>query len=89
MLICQTEIHCNITCRDIGEEELKIITEVLQSGVLDSIYGEKTKQFEREFAGEFGVKYAVASNSGTAAIHTERNPVLSAPITEIASTAAK
>lgn len=59
----------NITGRDIGKEELKAVREVLESGIVDPVHGEKTRQFEKEFAAKFGVKHAIASNSGSAAVH--------------------
>ena len=45
----------------------KGVNEILNSGFLTM--GEKVTQFERLFAEFVGVKYAVAVNSGTAALH--------------------
>lgn len=62
----------------IGEEEKRAIMQVLESGKLSTFIaqpgehflgGEKIKQFEREFASYHGVRYAVAFNSATAALH--------------------
>jgi perosamine synthetase len=62
----------------IGEEEKKAVMEVLEGGKLSTFIaqpgehflgGEKIRQFEREFASYSGVKYAVALNSATAALH--------------------
>ena len=50
-----------------GEEEIRAIEEVLNSGWIG--LGPKTKQFEEEFAKYIGVKHAVAVNSATAALH--------------------
>ncbi len=52
---------------EIGNEEIQSVVETLRSGWLTT--GLKTKQFEENFAGYAGSKYAVAVNSGTAALH--------------------
>lgn len=51
----------------IGEEEKKAVSEVLDSGMIAS--GPKTKEFEGEFAKYVGTKYALATTSGTTALH--------------------
>ena len=51
----------------IGEEEKKAVLEVLDSGMIAS--GPKTKEFEEEFAKYVDTKYAVATASGTTALH--------------------
>jgi perosamine synthetase len=62
----------------IGEEEKQTVLEVLDSGKLSTFLaapgeyflgGKKIKEFERQFAEYHGVEYAVAFNSGTAALH--------------------
>jgi len=62
----------------IGEEEKRVVMEVLNSGHLSTFIaapgqfflgGEKIRQFERDFAAYHSVQYAVAFNSGTAALH--------------------
>jgi dTDP-4-amino-4,6-dideoxygalactose transaminase len=50
----------------ITEDEIKAATEVLKSGWLS--LGYKTAEFENKFAGYVGSKYAVATNSCTAAL---------------------
>ncbi len=50
----------------LGEEELKNVREVLQSGNL--AYGKFAKELEREFASYMGVKHAIAVSSGTSAL---------------------
>jgi dTDP-4-amino-4,6-dideoxygalactose transaminase len=52
---------------DIGEEEIAEVADSLRSGWLTA--GPKTKRFEEEFASFVGVPYALAVNSGTAALH--------------------
>jgi len=51
----------------ISEGEIKSVSEVLKSGVIAQ--GPKVKEFEEQFAKFIGTKYAVAVNSGTAALH--------------------
>lgn len=53
---------------DITELEKKYVLEVLDSSVLS--FGEKLTAFEESFRQKFHVKYAVAMNSGTSALHT-------------------
>lgn len=55
----------------IGEDEIKLVTNVLKSGLLTekSGRGHYVTQFEQAFAKWVGVKYAVAVSSGTAALH--------------------
>ncbi len=52
----------------LGKEEFKAVEEVLESGMLAQ--GDVVKEFEDKFAAYIGVNYAVATNSGTAALHT-------------------
>jgi len=74
-----------------GPEELLLLTEALVSQNLFGITGKMVPAFEREFAKVYGIPYAVASTSGTAAIHTalgalDLNPgdeVITAPITDL------
>lgn len=56
----------------IGEEEVEEVSKVLRTGMLTAWHGsgEKVSEFERRFASYVGVEYAVAVNSGTAALHT-------------------
>ena len=51
----------------IGEEEIKAVTDVLRSGTIAE--GQRVKDFEVAFAEYTGTSYAVAVNSGTAALH--------------------
>lgn len=51
----------------LGAEEHRAVEEVLRSGWLTT--GPRAKQFEENFAGFVGCKYALAVNSATAALH--------------------
>ena len=50
-----------------GEEELEALREPLKSGWAG--LGPNTKEFEDRFAEYIGVKYAIGTNSATAALH--------------------
>jgi len=52
----------------IGKEEIEAVVSVLKSGVLAQ--GKRVEEFEEAFAQFIGVKYAVATSSGTAALHS-------------------
>lgn len=54
-----------------GDEEIEAIAQTLRSGWIG--LGPKTKEFEERFAEYVGTKYAVALNSGTAALHLALN----------------
>ncbi|MEK6887267.1 MAG: DegT/DnrJ/EryC1/StrS family aminotransferase [Nanoarchaeota archaeon] len=75
----------------IEEEEKKAVMDVLNSGMLAQ--GSKVKELEETFAKICGTKYAVAVNSGTAAIHTalyaigikEGDEIITTPFTFVAT----
>lgn len=54
-----------------GQEEVDAVVAVMRSGMLTSSLGAGPKvcEFERDYAAFAGVKYAVAVNTGTAALH--------------------
>lgn len=52
---------------DIGEREVEYVTRVLRSGQLS--LGPLLEEFEARFAAFVGTRYAVATNSGTSALH--------------------
>ena len=75
----------------ITEEDLKVVTETLQSDFLTQ--GPQIAEFEKAFVDYIGVKYAVAISNGTAALHlcamaldvNEATNVITSPITFAAS----
>jgi len=75
----------------IGPEEKAAVLEVLESGQLAQ--GTKVREFEERFAAACGVTYAVATSSGTTALHTALlahgigpgDEVITSPFTFIAS----
>lgn len=52
---------------DISEQEKLAVMSVLDSGCI--VQGEKVAEFEKQFANYMDVKYAVATSSGTTALH--------------------
>jgi perosamine synthetase len=81
----------NISKPILQEEEIEAVVAVLKSGTI--VQGPKTAEFEQAFAKYCGVKYAVAFNSGTAAIHAglyalgigPGDEVITSPFTFVAS----
>jgi UDP-4-amino-4,6-dideoxy-N-acetyl-beta-L-altrosamine transaminase len=75
----------------IDEEDIKAVSEVLRTDWITQ--GPKVTEFEEEFARYVGAKYAVAVNSGTAALHAtcfaaqieKGNEAITTPITFAAS----
>ncbi|MFZ0624870.1 MAG: DegT/DnrJ/EryC1/StrS family aminotransferase [Acidimicrobiia bacterium] len=58
------------TGRSFGDEELGYLRSVIESGTLFAPKGTFVKELESSFAESIGVAAAVATSSGTAAIHT-------------------
>ena len=58
---------------DIGEEEIRLVNEVLRSGWLSM--GPKVGEFEQLFANYIGTKHAIAVNSGTSGLHLCMNAI--------------
>lgn len=52
---------------DIGDLEIQYVTDVLRSGNLS--IGPRVREFEDKFASFVGTRFAVATNSGTSALH--------------------
>jgi perosamine synthetase len=55
--------------RNLGQDELTNLSEVIASGTLTSTKGRFVKKMEEEFADKLGVKHVCACASGTAAVH--------------------
>ena len=73
-----------------GKEEFEAVKKVMQSGWVG--LGPKTQEFEEAFAKYIGIKYAVALNSCTAALHLamkvmdiEGGEVLTTPVTFVST----
>jgi dTDP-4-amino-4,6-dideoxygalactose transaminase len=81
----------NISKPIIGKEEINAVVSVMKSGMI--VQGPKTAELEVTFAKYCKTKYAVALNSGTAAIHaglyalgiTKGDEVITSPFTFVAS----
>ncbi len=56
--------------RDLEDEEIKLLTEVIHSGTLFRYGGTMVEKFEQEYAGFVGARHCLAVTSGTAALHT-------------------
>lgn len=75
----------------IDEKDIKAVSEVLRSDWMTQ--GPKVTEFEKKFASYVGAHYAVAVNSGTAALHAacfaaqieKEDEVITTPITFVAS----
>jgi perosamine synthetase len=81
----------NIAMPLLGEEEKRAVLEVLDSGMIAQ--GPRVKAFEQAFAEMCGVKHAIATTSGTTALHvallaagvSQGDEVITSPFTFIAS----
>lgn len=78
-----------------GQEEIRQVSEAVLSQNLFYTKGNKTTQFEAEFAQKYGVKYAITCSSGTASVHMavaalDTNPgdeIITAPVTDFGTIA--
>ena len=81
----------NASGRWLGEEEKKLLAEVIDSGALNRNNGSKVARLERTWAEMHDVPYALAVTSGTAALHTAvgalnlepGDEVITTPITDM------
>jgi dTDP-4-amino-4,6-dideoxygalactose transaminase len=63
-----SEVNIPIASPGLGDEEVEEVVKVLKSGFIAQ--GSKVLEFEKEFAEFIGTDFAVATNSGTSALHT-------------------
>ncbi|NPV09787.1 MAG: DegT/DnrJ/EryC1/StrS family aminotransferase [Anaerolineae bacterium] len=76
-----------------GDEEVELVTRAIRSQNLFWSGGTMVNEFEKEFAGLYGVRHATASSSGTAAIHVAvgtidpepGDEIITGPITDAGS----
>lgn len=76
----------NASGRRLGNEELALLQQVVESGTLTSTKGSFTKRFETEFAARLDVAHGYACSSGTAALHTAIAAIDPEPGEEIITT---
>ncbi len=67
LVLMQDLVKISLSSPDITSKELNAIKEVLVSSTLS--IGPQVEKFEKLFAQYIGVKYAIAVNSGTSALH--------------------
>ncbi len=80
----------------LGDDELHAVRDVLESQRLTQFTSSKVAEFERAFAEFYGVRHAIAVNSGTAALHValeavgvgREDEVIVSPFSFIASVSA-
>lgn len=75
------------TGRSLGDEELRLLEEVVRGGTLTSTRGTFVPQLERRFADRLGTTHALACGSGTAAIHAAVAAIDPEPGDEIVTSA--
>jgi perosamine synthetase len=76
----------NASGRSLGDEEIALLTEVIESGILFGPNGTKVVRFEEELQALFGVPFARAVSSGSAAVHTALGALDVAPGDEVVTT---
>ncbi len=81
----------NASGRDLGDEEIALVTEVIRSGKMFRYSGTMVEQFEKEYAQFLGIKHVQAVTSGSASLHTavaalQLNPgdeIITSPVTDM------
>ena len=73
-----------LSAPDIGDLEVQYVTDVLRSGHLSM--GPRLRQFEDKFASYVGTRFAVATNSGTSALHLIMRALKIGPEDEVITT---
>ncbi len=76
----------NATGRDLGQEEMALLAQVIQSGTLTSTKGTMVARLEQGFARLYGAAHGVAMSSGTASIHAALAAVDPEPGEEVITT---
>ncbi len=77
--------------RTLGDEEIKLLAEAIDSGTLTSTKGKFVREFQDRFAGMLGVAAAYGASHGTAAIHAAiaaidpepGDEIITSPITDM------
>ncbi|MFP3905114.1 MAG: DegT/DnrJ/EryC1/StrS family aminotransferase [Armatimonadota bacterium] len=77
--------------RDLGDEEIELVSEVIRSGRMFRYSGTMVEQFEKEYADFLGVNHIQAVTSGSASLHTavaalQLNPgdeIITSPVTDM------
>ena len=59
----------NASGRDLGDEEIALVTEVIRSGKMFRYSGTMVEQFEKEYAEFLGIKHVQAVTSGSASLN--------------------
>ena len=72
--------------RTLGDDEIQLLAEAIESGTLTSTKGTFVRQFEQAFADRYGVAMACACSSGTAALHAAFAAIDPEPGDEIVTT---
>jgi len=67
--IRRTVLNFVPTRADLGKEEIHAVVDVLSSGELSQLAGEKVHEFEEAFAKYHGADHGIAVSSGTTALH--------------------
>ena len=86
----------NASGRSLGEGELELLRQVIESGTLNCTKGSAVKRFEEGFARWIGLPHCRAVNSGTAAVHCAvaaidpepGDEIVTTPITDMGAIAA-
>ena len=91
-VVQETKMSIPLSKPDIGDDEIHYVTDVLRSGKLS--LGPRLAEFEQKFAAYVGTQFAVATNSGTSALHLcvralgigPQDEVITTPFSFVAST---
>ena len=76
----------DISGRNLGQEELALLKEVISSGVLNSTKGAKVVEFEKKFAEAHNSRFCTAMASGSAGVHSALAALDLSPLDEVITT---